>query len=218
MIKKMLILLPLSFLISFTLFGQEKEKKKHTAEAADTTIVLGKGRIVYKNRIYRQNAPYLSMAYGAGYGFEPKIEGQNIVEQNMTFSYQYFIKSIGLQLGFHSSSDIKVWWRSYAKLNELFFGIGKRWESTKYNFSVFGGPTYAYGSHKVTNPDSTSTVKDIPDRFKTPGFHAEALATYKIAYDIGIGLSLYGSVNRDYSVIGAQIHLYFSTAFVRNYN
>ncbi len=217
MIKKILILLPLSFLICFTLFGQEKEKKKHTAEAADTTIVLGKGRIVYKNRIYRQNAPYLSMAYGAGFGFEPKVEGQNTIEQNMTISYQHFINKIGLQMGYHASSDIKVWWRSDVKLNDIFLGIGKRWESPRYNFSVFGGPGYAYGSYIFTITDSLGEHK-YPYRFKTLGFHAEAQATYKIAYDMGIGLSLYGSVNRDYSVVGAQIHLFFSTAFVRNYN
>lgn len=210
MIKKIWILLPLSFLISFTAFGQEKEKKKHTSEGADTTIVLSKGRIVYKNRIYRQNASYLTMAYGAGFGFESKK-----IEQNMTLSYQYFIKKIGLQLGYHSSSDTKIWWRSDQKLNDLFLGIGKRWESSRYNFSVFGGPSYAYGSYPVT---VDTMAKLYPLRFKELGFHAEAQATYKISYDLGIGLSLYGSVNAHYSVAGAQIHLFFSTAYVRNYN
>ncbi|MCX6225689.1 MAG: hypothetical protein NTV01_13220 [Bacteroidia bacterium] len=218
MIKKLWILLPLSFLVSFPVLGQEKEKKKNTSETADTTIVLSKGRIVYKNRIYRQNASYLNLAYGAGYGFEPKVEGQNTIEQNMTISYQHFIKKIGLQMGYHASSDIKVWWRSDVKLNDIFLGIGKRWESPRYDFSVFGGPGYAYGSYIVTIKDSTGTGKNYPYRFKTLGFHAEAQATYKIAYDIGVGLSLYGSVNREYSVVGAQIHLFFSTAFVRNYD
>ncbi|TSA36872.1 MAG: hypothetical protein D4R64_06515 [Porphyromonadaceae bacterium] len=209
MIKKIWILLSLSFLISFTVFGQEKEKKKNTSEAADTTIVLSKGRIVYKNRIYRQNASYLTIAYGTGYGFESKL-----IEQNMTLSYQQFIKKIGLQLGYHSSSDTKIWWRSYQKLNDLYLGIGKRWESPRYNLSVFGGPSLAYGSYIAWNAERQ---KDWAYGFLTGGFHAEAQATYKIAYDIGIGLSLYGSVNRYYSVTGAQIHLFFSTAFVRNY-
>jgi hypothetical protein len=209
--KKTWILLGLSFLVGLAAFGQEKEKKKITAQADDSTIVLGKGRIVYKNRIYRQNAPYLTFAYGAGFGFESKK-----IEQNMTLSYQHFIKNVGLQLGYHSSSDIKVWWRSDQKLNDLFLGFGKRWESTRYNISVFGGPSYAYGSYTVIiNKDSVDQL--FPYRFKTLGFHAEAQATYKIAYDLGIGVSVYGSVNRHYPVVGAQIHLYFSTAFVRNY-
>lgn len=207
--KKILILLPLFFLIGFSVSGQEKEKKKKTAEVSDSTIVLGKGRIVLKNRIYRQNSPYLTFGYGVGYGFE-----SDLIEQNMTLSLQYFFKKFGLQVGYHSSSDTKVWWRSYQKLNDLYLGIGKRWESTKYNFSVFGGPSLAYGSYIGWNEERQ---KNWAYGFTTGGFHAEALATYKITYDIGVGLSVYGSVNRYYSAAGAQIHLYFSTAFVRNY-
>lgn len=221
MIKKIWILLPLSFLISFTAFGQEKEKKKHISEVADTTMVLGKGRIVYKNRIYRQNASYLTMAYGVDFGFQSKQLGQTIetkkFEQNMTLSFQYFLKNFGLQLGYHSSSDAKIWWRSDQKLNDLFLGIGLRRENTRYNFSVFGGPAYAYGSYPVlVTVDTVSKL--YPYRFKGLGVHAEVQATYKISYDLGFGLSLYGIVNKYYSVVGAQVHLFFSTAFVRNYN
>jgi hypothetical protein len=135
----------------------------------------------------------------------------------MSIAYQHFIKIVGLQVGYHSSSDKKIWWRSDLKLNDLYMGIGKRWESTRYNFSVFGGPSYAYGSYIYNIPDSTPAGKNYPYRFKTLGFHAEAQATYKISYDLGLGLSLYTSLNQYYSVVGAQIHLFFSTAFVRNY-
>lgn len=210
MIKKVLILLPLSFLISFTVTGQENEQKKKSSETPDSTIVLGKGRIVHKNRIYRQNASYLTAAYGAGYGFESRM-----IEQNMTLSFQYFVKKVGLQLGYHSSSDNKIWWRSYQKLNDLYLGAGKRWEGTRYNLSVFGGPGYAYGSYIAWNEERQ---KEWAYGFSTLGFHAELQATYKISYDIGIGLSLYTSANTYYSVTGAQLHLFFSTAFVRNYD
>jgi hypothetical protein len=210
MIKKLFFLLPLSFLISFALTGQEEPVKKKSKETADSTIVLSKGRIVHKDRIYRQNAPYLTAAYGAGYGFESEM-----VEQNMTLSFQYFFKKIGLQLGYHSSSDTKIWWRSYQKLNDLYLGVGKRWEGTRYNFSIFGGPAYAYGSYIDWNE---ARQKEWAYGFSTGGLHADLQATYKIAYDIGVGLSVYGSLNRYYSAAGAQVHLYFSTAFVRNYN
>lgn len=209
MIKKIWILLPLSFLIGFSVFGQEKEKKKRNPEPADSAIILGKNRIVYKDRIYRQNAPYLTFGYGAGYGFE-----SDSIEQNMALAIHYYFKKFGLQIGYHSSSDTKVWWRSYQKLNDLYLCMGKRWESTRYNFSVFGGPSLAYGSYIAWNEERQ---KNWAYGFTTGGLHAEAQATYKITYDLGVGLSLYGSVNRYYSVAGAQVHLYFSTAFVRNY-
>jgi hypothetical protein len=210
--KKFLMLLPLSFLIGYSAFGQEKESKSNAKETSDSTIVLGKGRIVYQNRIYHENASYMTMAYGAGYGFESKG-----IEQNMTLSFQKFFKQVGVQIGYHSSSDSKIWWRSDQKLNDLFVGLGKRLESTTYNFSAFAGPAYSYGSYLYPITDTSGVVKVYPYRFKTVGVHAEFQATYKISYDIGVGLSVYGSVNRYYSAAGAQIHLYFSTAFVRNY-
>ncbi|MFA6128070.1 MAG: hypothetical protein WC699_12245 [Bacteroidales bacterium] len=209
MIKKIWILLTLSFLISQTGFTQEKKKKEKSSEPPDSSVVLSSGRVVYKNRIYRQNASYLTFGYGAGYGFESQL-----VEQNMSLSYHQFIKRIGLQIGYHASSDIKVWWRSYQKLNDLFLGVGKRWESTRYNFSVFGGPSFAYGSYIAWNEERQ---KDWAYGFATPGLYTELQGTYKFTYDIGVGLSVFASANRYYSVAGAQIHLFFSTAFVRNY-
>jgi len=201
--KKVWILLPLSFLIGFTAFGQENDKKTEKAEAVDSVYVIGKGRMVYKNRIYRENAPYFTMGYGVGYSFQ-----SDSPEQNMSASFQYFFRKFGLQLGYHASSDTKIWWKSYQKANDLFVGAGKRWEGTKYNVAVFGGPSWSYGSYLVT--DSTY------QNFYGVGLHTEVLATYKITYDMGVGLSLNACINKHYSNVGAEIHLYFSTAFVRN--
>ncbi len=210
---KFLFLLPLSFLIFSTVSGQETEKKKSFFQKADTTVVLGKGRVVVGNRIYRQNSPYVILAYGAGYSFK-----SSQAEQNMTLSYQYFFDKLGLQVGYHSSSDSKIWWRSNEKLNDLFIAAGTRWESSRMNVAAFAGPSWAYGSYPVwLIPPGDSVAKQYPLRFKNPGLHAEIQATYKIFYDLGVGLSLYGSVNKEYSVVGAQLHLYFSTAFIRNY-
>jgi len=207
--KRIWILLPLSFLMSITTSGNDKEKKKDAAESVDSTIVLSKGRIVYKNRIFRQNAPFVTFGYGAGYGFESKL-----AEQNMSFSYHHFIKKIGLQVSYFTSSDTKTWWNSDQKVKDVSVGIGARWENTRYNFSIFGGPGWASGSYLWIN----DAQREMVHYFSTVGFHGELLATYKISYDIGVGLSLMGILNNQYSVAGGQIHVYFSTAFVRNYN
>jgi hypothetical protein len=207
--RKFWILLPLFFLIGFSGFGQDK-KNKADSEAADSAIVLGKGRLVLKDRIYRQNASYITFGYGAGHSFQ-----NGGLDQNMAISYQHFIKKLGLQIGYHSSSDNRTWWNSDQKLNDLFLGAGKRWEGNRFNFAVFGGPTWAYG--RYTWWDEVNQ-KSWVHFFSTPGLRTEVLFTYKVAYDIGIGLSAYGSLNKEYSVAGAEIHLFFSTAFVRNYN
>ncbi len=210
MTKKFWILLPLSFLIGFSVFGQDKQKKKATSEPADSAVVIGKGRLVLKNHIYRQNASYVTFGYGAGWSFQ-----EGAIEQNMAVSYQHFIKKFGLQIGYHSSSDRQTWWNSDQKLNDLFLGVGKRWEGNNFNFAVFGGPSLAYGRYTWWDEANQKTWVHY---FSTLGLRTEVLLTYKIAYDIGLGLSVYGSMNKEYSVTGAQIHMFFSTAFVRNYN
>lgn len=200
MIRRILIMLPLTFLFILPVNSQE----------ADSAMVMGKNRIVYKGRIYKQNAPYLTLAYGGGYGFE-----SDLIEQNMTVAYQHFLKGVGLRIGYHSSSDTKIWWRSYQKLNDLFIGIGHRWEGNRFNIALFGGPSFAYGSYIAWNE---ARQKDWAYGFTTLGGHGEIQMTYKLMYDLGIGLSLYGSLNRWYSAAGGQIHLFFSTSFVRNYD
>ena len=209
MTRTLFVLLPLSFLICSTAFGQEDTRRKRDRESIDSTIVIGKGRIVHQGRIYRQNAPFVTLGYGAGYGFESKQ-----VEQSMSFSYHHFIKNVGLQAGYLSSSTTRTWWNSDQKLKELSLGGGVRKEGARYNLSAFAGPSWASGSYLYYNEANKLMVH----YFSLIGLHAELLATYKIAYDIGAGFSLYGSLNSEYSVVGAQFHLYFSTAFVRNYD
>jgi hypothetical protein len=211
MIRKILLLLPLSFLVMIPLNAQEEVTKKSEKQEADTTMVISKNRIVYQGRIYRQNASYLTFGYGLGYGFESRLR-----EQNMTLSYHHFIKGLGLAVGYHASSDLPAWWRSYQKLNDFYLQVGKRWDpSPHWNFAVFGGPSYAYGWYIAWNE---IYQEDRAFSFKTAGLYCNAEVTYRPLYDVGIGLSVYGSVNQYYSTVGAQIHLFFSTAFVRNFD
>jgi hypothetical protein len=200
MIRKMLIVLPLSFLFALSSLAQE----------SDTAMVLSKNRIVYKGRIYRQNAPYVTFGYGSGYGFRT-----GLVQQNMNLSYHHFIKGFGLGIGYHASSDLPPWWRSWQKLNDFYLVAGKRWETNRFNLAVFAGPSLARGSYIAWNEVKQ---KEFAYGFLTPGVYLEAQATYKILYDIGVGLSAYGSLNQEYTVVGGQVHLFFSTSFVRNYD
>jgi len=175
----------------------------------DSTVIIGNNRIVHQGRIYRQNAPYVTLGYGMGYNL-----GKGSAEQNMMVSYHHFIKGIGLFGGYHSSSDEKIWWRSYQKLTDLYLGVGKRWETIRLNASIFGGPSLAYGSYTGSHPDHG---KDWAWGFMQPGLVLEGQLSYRLLYDVGLGLSFYGSLNRYYQVAGAQVHLFFSTAYVRNY-
>jgi hypothetical protein len=180
-------------------------------QEADTAVVIGKGRIVYDGRIYRTNSPYVTIGYGGGYGFRTKL-----YQQNMGFSLHYFIKKVGLQLGYHASSDLPPWWRSFQKLNDVYLCGGRKWDqSPKWNFALFAGPSLAFGWYIDWNP---VYQEDRAFRFLLPGIFAQGQVTYRPVYDLGIGLTVYGSVNQSYSVAGGQVHLYFSTAYVRKYD
>jgi len=139
--KLLLLLLPLIFLFSTNIRAQN-EQDEFIVSGKDTIVPLNEGRFIFNDRIYKENSPYFTMAYGAGWNL-----GHGAIEQNMTLSYHHFIKKTGLAIGYHSSSDNKIWWRSYQKLNDLFLLAGIRHETVRYNFSAFAGPTLAYGSY-----------------------------------------------------------------------
>lgn len=206
--RLLLFLLPLSFICA-SASGQTAEEENYKVYGNDTIYPIRDGRFIFNEKIYRKNSPYLTMAYGAGYNFK-----QSAIEQNMMLTYHHFLGNLGLSLGYHSSSDQKVWWRSYQKVNDFWLGGGWHLERPRYNFSIFAGPSLSYGSWIAWSEEHE---ENRAYGFTTIGGVAEIQATYRLLYDVGVGLSLYGSLSNYYMVGGAQIHLFFSTAFVRNY-
>lgn len=206
--RLILSLLSLSFICVASL-GQAETEETYKVFGKDTIYPIRDGRFIFNEKIYKEKAPYLTLAYGAGYNYK-----QPGVEQNMMVSYHHFIGKYGLSLGYHASSDIKVWWRSYQKLNDFWLGGGWRFERPRYNIGVFAGPSLAYGSWIGW---SEERGENRAYGFTTLGGVAEVQLTYRLLYDLGVGLTLHSSINRYYSIAGAQVHLFFSTAFVRNY-
>lgn len=204
-----LFLIPLSFAFASPAYAQVEEEDR-LAVSQDTVIKIDERRFIYKGRIYRENSPYLTFGYGVGRNF-----GGKSFEQNMTISYHHFIKGIGLGIGLHSSSDEKIWWRSYQKLNDFYFLLGKKWDGVRYNLAVFAGPSYAYGSYVAWHE---VYEKDWAYGYNTVGGLAELQFTYRLFYDLGLGLTAYTSMNKFVKVAGVQFHLFFSTAFVRSYD
>jgi len=162
---------------------------------------------IIKDKIYKPGCSWLKFGVGNGYCWNRKVP-----EMNANLSFSTRIKNTYLQIGYHSSSDKFFTMRSSQRLNDLYLAIGKRKESLKYNLSVFGGPSYAYGGnfdhYSFTNGYTYKWYKG----FTEIGLFASAEFTYKIFYDMGIGISLYSSYNKSYKVSGVQLHIYFSGA------
>lgn len=206
--RLILSVLSLSFICAAS-FGQVVEEDPYRVYGKDTIYPLRDGRFILHEKIYKERAPYLTLAYGANRNFK-----KSTVEQNMMITYHHFLGKLGLSLGYHTSSDIKVWWRSYQKLNDFWLGGGYRYEHPKFNLSAFVGPSLSYGSWIAW---SDELEENRAYGFTTLGGVAEVQMTYRLLYDVGVGLSLYGSVSEYHAVAGAQVHFFFSTAFVRNY-
>jgi hypothetical protein len=164
---------------------------------------------IIKDKIYKPGCTWLK--FGVGMDFDWY---QQEAESNANLAVSFRIKNMYWQTGYHVSSDKFFTERSYQKLNDLYLAPGLRRETNKSNASIFIGPSYAYGS----TFDHYSTYNGVTDkkwyrRFNQIGLFGSVEYTLKIYYDLGLGLSVYGSINKYYSVTGFQVHIYFSGAF-----
>lgn len=160
------------------------------------------------NKIYKGGSNWLKISQGVGYHF---WLGQ--LEYNTTLAYSFRIKKLYFQLGYHVTSDEFFTKPSLQKLNDIYLCIGKRKEQKKYNLAYFGGLSYAYGATLDHREWNNGVISNWYRGFAKPGLFGTIDYTYKLTYDMGIGLSLYGSINQYYNVLGLQLHFYLSGAY-----
>ena len=81
------------------------------------------------------------------------------------------------------------------------------------NVAFFAGPSLAYGSkfHYISTNGTNNYIG-----FTTLGAYTSFEFSYKISYDLGLGISIYTSISKKYHVYGFQFQLYFSSAFKKN--
>ena len=157
---------------------------------------------IYKDKLYKTGSWWMTAGHGYGYFRKLDRSQQNFnVDLTGRFRKNYFT------LGYHYSGDESILYSSGERLNDIYFGYGIRKEDLKKNFYFYAGPSYAFGY--VSVPES-----GYAKGFRTIGLYGELQYTQKIFYDIGLGVSVFGSTNMEYQVVGAQLHIYFSTAFI----
>lgn len=175
----------------------------------DSVIPLGDGQFVWQNKIYKENSNYLTFGYGPA--FNPK---RKAFEQSFGVAYNFSVKEIALQGGFHQSSDDWLLNRSTLKLLDYRIGGGKRWETLKSNMAVYAGPTLSVGASEVILDDTTKERTG----FTKFGLYAEFQCIYKVFYDVGFGATAFFSLNEKYQVFGIRLEFYFSPAYRRPFN
>jgi len=160
------------------------------------------------NKIYKPYTNWFKVGQGYSYHF---ILDQ--MEYNTTIAYSFRIKNYWFQAGYHVSSDKFFIKPSMQRLNDLFFLYGIRKETNKFNLATFFGLTFAYGGTFHHAEWSNGTLTKWYIGFNQIGLYATADITYKPVYDMGIGISIFGSFNKKYNIAGIQLHLYLSGAY-----
>ena len=187
---------------------------------------------IYNNKLYKTGSWWLSVSTGVGYFNKMTVQQKNF-DVGLTGRFQkYYITT-----GYHFSGDNSIIKKSGQRLNDIYLAYGLRHETLKHNVHIFAGPSYAFGyvydhyylsnirskgiTESVSLDDSpflntklTANTINYYKGFRTIGFYGKVQYIQKIFYDIGIGASVYASVNKYYQVVGVQVSLYFSTAFI----
>jgi hypothetical protein len=210
--KKGTILTIIIFFIinSLSLFGQEAPTVQEKTTRPLTKWERRFGEIRYGENIYRKGSNWLN--FGLGYGYHINKEALN---KNVSLTYYHRYKGMFFDAGIHYSSPKIVrlkplgFEKTMERLIDTHAGAGLRLENRWLHFGFFIGPSFA------TTWTPESKVKSLIHY--NLGAHIEAQLIYKYLYDLGVGLSFYGSFNKRYQVAGIQLTLYFSNAFVTKY-
>lgn len=160
---------------------------------------------IQDNAIYKPNSNWVTLA--VGYGYNPFIK---VDELAGSIVFHASFNKINLMAGYYLFTDESFTSRSKHSMTNFNFGAGYRKETLKTNFAAFAGPLYAFGNKKIHDTQYY--------RFQGPGFFIEAEYTYKIYYDIGIGISAFYNFSSYYQVVGLKLLVYFSGAFKTGLN
>jgi len=103
------------------------------------------------------------------------------------------------------------------QLGQFHLSCGYRKESYKYFWAAYGGLSYTDGYFPRTGKDMGGKDSILPlGHLKEAGLYVALQAFYKVKFDYGIGLTLFGDINQKQSIVGARIELFFSSAFRGN--
>lgn len=178
---------------------KKKSSKRKRSKPLDSTFVMENKKFQYYNNW---------MSFGGG------------VQQNITYKRElgfvaavdvnFHIKRNYLQAGALISGERFAHYNNY----QLHFGYVRRFEDNDLHYSAAVGPTYSWGFQVVPIDPVKNTIRSYDE----PGFYLQGEVIKKIAYDVGIGACLFADVNKEQSMIGLRLTLYFSAAYTGKRN
>jgi len=215
--------------IIFLFFNNLAFAQDPTQDAQNNVLVFDE--FVYKGKIYQSYSNWFSVGVGKSY-----YTGTTEIDDGLNISYNFHLKRLNsiiskqnslpkgsmrsamsklcFTVGYHYSSDATFIARSTQKLNDFYLGLGLRKETLHSNYAFFVAPTYSYGNYyRYSQRLQDDQVVRWYTSFQNYGLYAKAEYTYKLLYDLGIGVAAYANFNSKYTVYGVQLQIYFSGAF-----
>ena len=206
--KKIFLLLIIIICSRFSTNAQSTDKGTRSLTKWERKF----GEVKHGNNVYQKGSNWLNIGFGKSYHLETESYNQNIA---LAGYFRY--KAVFFNAGWHFSTPEIVNWkpfkivRSVEYLNDFHAGAGLRFEDRWYHFGFFIGPSWA--TTLVPNEENPK-ISTLNHQL---GAHVELQLIYKYFYDMGVGVSLYGSFNKRYQVAGVQLTFYFSNAFITKY-
>ena len=146
-------------------------------------------------RIYNN---YVSLGAGIAQTFSAPTK------RSIPFSinYNFGIRKQYFQIGYMRSEPPPVLWGNYTEnfLNDLHLAYSIRRETKALNIAYIGGISYAWGLSKNTP-------------YRSVGLYAEGQAIRKIAYDLGVGFSIFAAYNPTFPCAGLRLDFFFSSSY-----
>jgi hypothetical protein len=155
-----------------------------------------------KYRIYNN---YVTLGIGKGYN---SIWNSGFITTGADFNFH--IQKTYFQMGGYVQGP-----SFYNKQQvQLHGAAGYRKESYKYFWAAFGGLSYSNGFYPFMLKDAKGedSVTTYPIMSQV-GVYTAVQFFYKLKFDYGIGLTLFGDINSKQYFVGARVELFFSGAY-----
>jgi len=155
-----------------------------------------KEEIIFDGKRYRIHNNYVTLNLGF---LESTIREQG--QKTAGLDYHFHIRRQYFQVGGMISGEDFL----SNNNNSFHIGYGYRIEKNTANLAFYGGPTYFKGVEGI--PPAPAMFYD------GFGLYLSGQAIYKVKYDVGLGLEVFGEFNYKQIMAGFKIALFFSGGY-----
>lgn len=179
-----------------------------STEKSDSILILeDEDEVIIGNKLFNKKNHFLTV--GSGYGLymeRPEFHSNFGADIHVGIRNHYFT------VGYFYTGRKYITESWGLQLNDIHIGYGWRKEGIRHNHYAFVGPSLAMGFQYAYTDTLTGELYDTG--FIKPGMYAEYQYTFKINYDMGIGLAAYTALSFAYQTAGIKAIIYLSTAYV----